>query len=106
MHWSTRVFLVLLRLVIGWHFFFEGLAKRELPTWSSEPYLRESVGPAAPLYRNILGDSIADRLTPREATTPRERLPLELHRDWQAYVDAFAQNYDLNDEQQIQARVK
>ena len=61
----TRVFLVLLRLAIGWHFFFEGIEKiRSVqlgPTttnrpWSSQPYLRESTGPFAQYFRNIAGD--------------------------------------------------
>ena len=39
---TSRVFLVILRLVIGWHFLVEGLYKFETP-WSSEAYLRESI---------------------------------------------------------------
>jgi uncharacterized membrane protein YphA (DoxX/SURF4 family) len=36
---------VVLRLVIGWHFLFEGLSKFETDGWTSEPYLREANGP-------------------------------------------------------------
>jgi thiosulfate dehydrogenase [quinone] large subunit len=33
------VFLVLLRVVIGWHFLYEGIAKLYIPDWSSANYL-------------------------------------------------------------------
>jgi uncharacterized membrane protein YphA (DoxX/SURF4 family) len=71
----TRVFLVLLRLAIGWHFLFEGLDKLDSyfrgpvegkTVWSSEAYLRESTGPLAPMFRAQLGDPdqfALDRLT-------------------------------------------
>ena len=60
----TRVFLVLLRLAIGWHFLFEGLEKINSvnlgPTesnrpWTSKPYLRESTGPLADFFRRCPG---------------------------------------------------
>ena len=35
-------FLVILRLAIGWHFLYEGLAKLFTPDWSSAPYLEMS----------------------------------------------------------------
>ena len=61
----TRIGLVLLRVVIGWHFLFEGLEKVDSwyhgpregkPVWSAEPYLRESQGPLAWWFRQQLGD--------------------------------------------------
>ncbi len=36
------VFLVLLRMAIGWHFLYEGLAKLATPGWSAEGYLLNS----------------------------------------------------------------
>src|SRR3954451_5046737 len=59
---GTRFFLVALRLAIGWHILFEGLEKLNSPTWSSEVYLRESVGPLAPAFRDLAGDSALARL--------------------------------------------
>ena len=56
----TRIFLVLLRLAIGWHFFFEGWEKldslRTGPTTTNRPftsasYLREATGPFADFFR-------------------------------------------------------
>ncbi|HEV3418001.1 MAG TPA: hypothetical protein VG056_14340 [Pirellulales bacterium] len=46
--------LVALRLVIGWHFFKEGLAHRADPNWSSEGFLRQAKGPLADSYQAML----------------------------------------------------
>jgi thiosulfate dehydrogenase (quinone) large subunit len=45
--------LTFLRLVIGWHFLYEGLFKLYLPGWSAKSYLMGSTGPFASLYKNI-----------------------------------------------------
>ena len=38
----SRVVLTILRLLVGWHFLFEGISKLALPGWSSASYLMES----------------------------------------------------------------
>ena len=45
-HWSRfqTIGLVTLRMVIGWHFLYEGLAKLTNPYWTSAGYLAESKG--------------------------------------------------------------
>lgn len=45
-HWSRfqTIALVTLRIVIGWHFLYEGLAKLTNPYWTSAGYLAESKG--------------------------------------------------------------
>lgn len=48
--------LVALRLVIGWHFFREGVSHRNDPHWSSEGFLKQAKGPLAPLYQGSLPD--------------------------------------------------
>ena len=95
MNWLTRVFLVLLRLAIGWHFFFEGVNKlpqdawpvkllnsrhpataRELtgkPTFSSENYLRESAGPFGSHFRDMAGDSVIEHEDRRASGGRRPR---------------------------------
>ena len=92
---STRYFLVLLRLVIGWHFFWEGLDKFKSGTWSSEAYLREATGPLAPVFRGLAGDSLVDRLTPG----PNNQFPEALAADWNNYFEHFKTYYSLNKEQ-------
>ena len=68
------MFLVLLRVAIGWHFFYEGTQKilstpggkasilgqlfpnPEGPRFTAEPYLRASSGPLASHFRNLIPD--------------------------------------------------
>jgi uncharacterized membrane protein YphA (DoxX/SURF4 family) len=104
---STKVFLVLLRLVIGWHFLFEGLEKLNSDSWTSEPYLRESSGPLAPVFRAMAGDPLKDKLTPLpppEGVNPIEvkhhvRFPRALAPEWDAYYQAFVAHYPPDDNQ-------
>src|SRR5438105_626966 len=112
----TRVFLVLLRLAIGWHFFFEGIEKVESvrlgPTstnrpWTSEPYLREATGPLGDFFRRQIGDldeialaklTVAP-LAPSQdpaRTPPYTRFPGALNHEWDAYFEAFVRHYQLD----------
>ena len=44
------VWLVVLRILIGWYFLYEGLAKFFTPNWSAYGYLLDSKGCAAPFF--------------------------------------------------------
>lgn len=46
--------LILLRVVIGWHFLYEGLAKLFNPYWSSASYLVEARWFLSPLFTEIV----------------------------------------------------
>jgi uncharacterized membrane protein YphA (DoxX/SURF4 family) len=116
----TRVFLVLLRLAIGWHFFFEGVEKiRSVhvgPTmtnrpWSSQPYLRESTGPLAQYFRNIAGDPDLEALEVLSVQPlgpdqdparipPKSRISPALDKAWNEYLDRFRKEHELSEEQQ------
>jgi thiosulfate dehydrogenase [quinone] large subunit len=48
--------LVLLRVLIGWHFLYEGIAKLSLPAWSATGFLSQSRGPFAELFRGLAAD--------------------------------------------------
>ena len=50
---SAMIAIVLLRIVIGWHFLYEGIAKLTSPSWSAVGYLRASRGPFAALFKSI-----------------------------------------------------
>jgi DoxX. len=51
---STRLFwLVALRVLIGWYFLYEGLAKAFTPNWTAYGYLMDSQGMFAPIFRFI-----------------------------------------------------
>src|SRR5205085_5011376 len=75
MNGFTKLFLLILRLAIGWHLLFEAAVKvrtHELgktttnTPFSSAPYLRESSGPFADLFRKQAGDSDEEALAKLE----------------------------------------
>jgi uncharacterized membrane protein YphA (DoxX/SURF4 family) len=124
MNRATRIFLVVLRLAIGWHFFVEGVTKVESvwrgPTetekpWTSATYLRESAGPMAPFFREMAGDldqQALDRLKLRplqpgddlKRTPAINRFPAALSDEWEAYFERFAEHHKLGEEQKRKAR--
>jgi uncharacterized membrane protein YphA (DoxX/SURF4 family) len=117
MNSATRVFLVLMRLAIGWHFLFEGLEKIQSvelgPTetnrpWSSAAYLRESTGPLAGFFRRQVGDPDEQALArlvvtdlpagqDRAGTPSAARLPSALEREWDDYFERYWAHYDLDE---------
>jgi uncharacterized membrane protein YphA (DoxX/SURF4 family) len=100
----TRVFLVLLRLAIGWHLLFAGVVKFRPEYRGSEGYLRESSGPLAPAFQWMAGDRLVDELAVRPlgpdrdpATTPlNKHFPKALEAEWEAYFQRFVRHYDLD----------
>ena len=50
---SQAVFLVTLRVLIGWHFLYEGIVKVTNPNWSSIGYLMDSKGMFAGMFQNM-----------------------------------------------------
>jgi uncharacterized membrane protein YphA (DoxX/SURF4 family) len=86
----TRLFMVLLRIAIGWHVGYEGWQKiqsHELgqKPFSSEMYLRSSTGPFRDRFRGLVDDFHGLR---------------KLYYDWQTTADRYARYYDFNEEQQ------
>ena len=55
--------LVLLRMLIGWHFLYEGWSKITDPSWTSAGYLKGSTGPLAGLFLAIGGNTNAVAVT-------------------------------------------
>jgi uncharacterized membrane protein YphA (DoxX/SURF4 family) len=45
-----KILLTLVRIAIGWHFLYEGIAKLLIPKWTSFSYLSNSRGPLAEIY--------------------------------------------------------
>lgn len=121
---STIIFLILLRLAIGWHFFFEGLDKlRSMwigPTETNRPfssagYFREAPGPMGDWMRGTLGDPFQEaraRLTLRPSSPdarrekPDEYLPQALDQDWNDYFNRFVAFYGLDKKQQELAQTR
>jgi thiosulfate dehydrogenase (quinone) large subunit len=50
---SAMIALTLMRVVVGWHFLYEGLAKLTSPSWSAAGYMKVSRGPFAALFHWI-----------------------------------------------------
>jgi thiosulfate dehydrogenase [quinone] large subunit len=49
--------LVLLRLAIGWHFLYEGIAKLLNPDWSASSYLANAVGPLSGMFKAMAANA-------------------------------------------------
>jgi thiosulfate dehydrogenase [quinone] large subunit len=49
--------ITLLRVVVGWHFLYEGIAKLTSASWSSAGYLRQARGPFAGFFDRLAGDA-------------------------------------------------
>ena len=49
-------FLVMLRVLIGWHFFYEGLVKLTNPNWSCVSYLMDSQGFLKEYFYSLAAD--------------------------------------------------
>ena len=43
--------ITVLRVFVGWHFLYEGIAKLSAPAWSAAGYLRQSRGPFSGVFR-------------------------------------------------------
>jgi uncharacterized membrane protein YphA (DoxX/SURF4 family) len=117
----TRFFLVLTRLAIGWLFLVEGYEKVHSveigPTTTSMPftsagYLKQASGPTAPFfYWQAGGDDDAhalERLTldPDTSRPPRDRVSAALRKDWEQYLERFADHFQLDGGQREAARQK
>jgi hypothetical protein len=93
------LFLVLLRIAIGWHFLTEGLDKVEstrhgTQPFSAEIYLRNATGPFAPQFRGMLPDVNGLALLD----------PARLKASWAEIADRIEKHYKFNDEQKGKAK--
>lgn len=107
---ATRVFLVLLRLAIGWHLFIEGVGKLETfavgatgtsKPFSSRGYLLQSQGPLGPYFRRMANDP--DILLINLLDTRNGKVPETIQAQWRDYVQRYGKHYHLNQTQQSKA---
>jgi uncharacterized membrane protein YphA (DoxX/SURF4 family) len=89
---ASVVALVLLRLTLGWHFCYQGIAKLEDPQFSSAPFLTQAKGPLGDLYRSLLGDWDG-----RQALSKEKRPSLSQRFD--EYLNKFKDRYRPGPEQ-------
>jgi uncharacterized membrane protein YphA (DoxX/SURF4 family) len=114
MNTSTRVLLVLLRLAIGWHLLFAGLAKFAPDYRGSEGYLLEASGPLAGVFHALAGDRVVEQLTVKSLQPDQDparvpfsaRCPEALAAEWDGYLERFIDHYGLSPLQQEEARGK
>ena len=52
---SAMLAITVLRVVVGWHFLYEGLTKLTSASWSAAGYMKVSRGPFAALFHWIAG---------------------------------------------------
>lgn len=121
----TAVFLVLLRVCIGWHFAYEGLTKVKSAytgkaaanekVFTSENYFRESEGPFGKLVKSRIGDpdqELVARLTPNPVdgdtsrADPKDRFPAALAPEWDGYFDRFVATYRLDEGTKARAQAQ
>jgi len=50
---TPMIAITVLRVFVGWHFLYEGLAKLTAPSWSAAGYLKQARGPFAALFRGL-----------------------------------------------------
>jgi len=48
---GPMIAITVLRVLVGWHFLYEGIAKLSSSTWSAAGYLRQARGPFADLFK-------------------------------------------------------
>lgn len=88
------VFLVTLRVGLGWQLLYEGLWKiNTLSTpypWTSEGYLKNSQGPMRKVFRSMAGDPDGMNWLDPELVGAR----------WDAWKKRFSSHYQLNESQQ------
>ena len=48
---GPMIAIAVLRVLVGWHFLYEGIAKLSSSTWSAAGYLRQARGPFAELFK-------------------------------------------------------
>ena len=52
---TPMIAITVLRVFVGWHFLYEGLAKLTAPSWSAAGYLKQARGPFADVFRWLAG---------------------------------------------------
>lgn len=48
---APMIAITALRVLIGWHFFYEGLTKLTAPSWTAAGYLKQAKGPFAESFK-------------------------------------------------------
>ena len=55
---NVKISITLLRILVGWHFLYEGIVKLYNPEWTSFGYLASAQGPLKPIFSSLTDASI------------------------------------------------
>ena len=87
--WLAVATLVILRISIGWHLFYEGIWKlgtQNTPTpWTAEGYLKNSTGPLRTTFRKMTGDENDLKWLDYDTMSAK----------WDAWRDRFVSHYGI-----------
>jgi thiosulfate dehydrogenase [quinone] large subunit len=50
---APMIAITALRVLVGWHFLYEGLTKLTAPSWTAAGYLKQAKGPLAESFRSL-----------------------------------------------------
>jgi thiosulfate dehydrogenase [quinone] large subunit len=50
---APMIALTVMRVLVGWHFFYEGLTKLNAPSWSAVGFLKQAKGPFAAQFHSL-----------------------------------------------------
>ncbi len=120
--WAA-ILLVVLRLVIGWHFFVEGFLKVKSrwvgpseisKPFSSEGYFREATGPFGPYVRLMVANPDAIVESFKEIQVPAKgvalpvgvKAPGKVHEEWTELVNRYDNHFRLSPDQKAAAEKK
>jgi thiosulfate dehydrogenase [quinone] large subunit len=53
---GPMIAITVLRVFVGWHFLYEGIAKLTASSWSAAGYLKQARGPFADLFKWLAGE--------------------------------------------------
>jgi len=53
---GQMIAITVLRVAVGWHFLYEGIAKLTAASWSAAGYLKQARGPFAGLFKWLAGE--------------------------------------------------
>lgn len=88
--WLAVALLVVLRMSIGWHLFYEGLWKlgtqNTASPWTAEGYLKNSTGPLRTMFRKMTGDENDLKWLDFDTMSTK----------WDAWRDRFVAHYGVD----------
>jgi len=55
---TSKIVITLLRILIGWHFLYEGIVKLYNPDWTAFGYLASAQGPFRSIFSSLANDAL------------------------------------------------